>query len=103
MVLDYMIDMPCEPKRRLGFEPMLAKLRLLARVRYAEGLTEDQAAEARQAMYDLQPLTFHCARCPANAAGQEFGCYGCVYEPVSLEAEEWLMDRLPETLSEKQA
>jgi len=101
MVLDYIIDMPCEPKRRLGEEALLGRLRLLAHARYAEELAPEDAAGARQAMFDLQPLAFHCARCPANASGHEFGCYGCVHEPVSIEAEEWLMDRLPLGLSEK--
>jgi hypothetical protein len=103
MVLDYLIDIPCEPRRRLGLEALLARLRLLARARYSETLNPEEAAAARTAMFDLQPLMFHCGRCPANAAGHEFGCYGCLHEPVSIEAEEWLYDRLPLTLSEKRA
>jgi hypothetical protein len=95
MPVDFMIDLPCEPKRRLGEAALLDRLRQLSEFREAPSPTAEDAAAARELAFELRAVSFHCARCPANAMGEEFGCYGVVPLPFSAEAEEWLVDLLP--------
>ncbi|HEU4754379.1 MAG TPA: hypothetical protein VFU47_14825 [Armatimonadota bacterium] len=100
MPVDYLLEFPCEPKRRLGRERLLELLRRLPRFRGEEATSGLAADEARDAGFQLRPLAFHCARCPANHAGREFGCFDAVELPLSAEAEEWLVELLPVSLKE---
>jgi hypothetical protein len=99
MVVEYTIEAACEPKRKLGREGLLERLRCLARLREDDAPGKEAALEARKADFQLRPLAFHCARCPANHARRPFGCFGVIQGPISQEAEEWLVDLLPETLT----
>jgi hypothetical protein len=103
IAIDYLVEFPCEPKRRLGREGLLALLRRLARFRGEAAAWGDAAVQARDAEFELRPLAFHCVRCPANHAGREFGCYEALQLPVSAEAEEWLMELLPAALKGRES
>src|SRR5690349_21103299 len=94
MAIDYFLDLPCEPKRRLGADGLLERLRRLERLVPA-GKGAAGAGEALDVGFDLRPVAFHCGRCPGNHAGRQFGCFGSVHFPLSCEAEEWLVKLLP--------
>lgn len=98
MLIQYSVDLPCEPKRRLGGGTLGDRLRHLTRVVSDPEPTPGDVAYARRAEFQLRPLAFHCSKCPANFAGRAFGCFGFLQSPFSEEAEEWLMNLLPETL-----
>lgn len=98
MQIDFWIDFPCEPKRRLGVDGLRARLRDLSGLDARAGVTEEAATRALEAGFALRPLAFHCGRCPANVHRREFGCIGSAPLPVSGAAEEWLVSLLPETL-----
>jgi hypothetical protein len=101
MVIDYVVEFPCEPRRRLGREGLLERFRRVDRAG-AGPVSEEQAAQAREAVFELRPLAFHCAQCPANHADREFGCMGAVHAPISREAERWLISHLPTVLKGEQ-
>ncbi len=94
----YWIDWSCEPKRQLGIEGLRRRLRELERLSAGSAVTEDEATRALEAGFALRPLAFHCGRCRANHRRREFGCLGALPLPLSARAEEWLMERLPQTL-----
>lgn len=98
MVIDYVIEFPCEPKRRLRSPGLLTLLRRLERTQEGRTLSKLEIAEAREAEFRLRPLAFYCARCPANHLGESFGCYGRIQAPISAEAEEWMGSLLPVSL-----
>jgi hypothetical protein len=102
MEIDYVIEFPCVPKRRLRSPGLLTLLRRIERFRSAEQPGKAEAAEAREADFRLRPLAFHCARCPANHAGGSFGCHGRLETPISAHAEEWLGDLLPASLTPRE-
>lgn len=98
MRIEYAVELPCEPRRRFGEDGLRHRLRCLQQGRSA--LPGDpRAAAARQATFELRPLAFHCTRCPANFLDHEFGCSGSIAVPLSPEAEEWLIGRLPSRLN----
>lgn len=101
MVIDYVIEFPCEPKRRLRSPGLLTLLRRIERSQDGQPVGKLEAAEAREAEFRLRPLAFHCGRCPANHRGEAFGCYGRIQAPISAEAEEWLGSLLPLSLRPK--
>ncbi|MBI5959203.1 MAG: hypothetical protein HY866_10740, partial [Chloroflexi bacterium] len=45
---------------------------------------------------ELTPWRAYCADCPANLTGQHFGCVGTINYPISIRAERWLLDQLPD-------
>jgi hypothetical protein len=98
MEIDYVIEFPCVPKRRLRSPGLLTLLRRIERFRTAEHPGKAETAEAREADFRLRPLAFHCTRCPANHAGESFGCHGRLQSPISAEGEEWLAGLLPSSL-----
>jgi len=101
--IEYVVELPCEPKRQFGTDGLRERLRVLERVRAAEVVAGPDAHAAMQAGYDLRPVAFHCARCPANHRQEAFGCFGTVGTPVTVEAEEWLAELLPPTMNPKKA
>ena len=103
MQIDFWIDYPCEPKRKLGVDGLRARLRDLSRLDARSGVTEDEATRALEAGFALRPLAFHCGRCPANVQRREFGCIGTARLPLSGTAEAWLMGLLPESLKPAEA
>lgn len=46
----------------------------------------------------LDSLSRHCNGCPANLRGTAFGCGGAIQYPISRDAEQWLVSRLPDDL-----
>lgn len=44
----------------------------------------------------LSELDGECKGCPANVSGRSFGCIAKVDYPISKEAEDWLLARLPD-------
>ncbi len=106
MVIDYSIELPCEPKRHFGSDGLLTRLQNLDTTRAGAGQAEQAAlaaAVAVEAGYELRPLAFHCKKCPANAIRKPFGCYGSVVFPLTVEGEEWLMNLLPQSLDPQEA
>lgn len=99
MAIDYTLEFACEPKRRFGLEGLSDRLRLLEDLHGELALTPEQTASVREVVFELRPLAFHCAKCPANHRNREFGCFGRVETPISEEAEDWLSELLPLTLT----
>lgn len=123
MAIDYTIEYDCAPRRELTTDGILERLKGEERAQTIislfrkngdqrppsqmgfeftrstpEGdeetrviIVQDLLDEAEQ----LKPLAHHCQGCPANISGNPFGCVGFIQYPISLKAEEWLMDRLP--------
>jgi len=102
MVIDYVIEFPCEPKRRLLSPGLLTLLRRIERCQDGPPTGKLEAAEAREADFRLRPLAFHCARCPASRRAEAFGCVGRIQVPISAEAEEWLGSLLPVSLKPRE-
>jgi hypothetical protein len=102
MVIDYVIEFPCEPKRRLRSPGLLTLLRRIERCQDGRPAGKLEAAEAREAEFRVRPLAFHCARCPANHRREAFGCYGRIQGPISTEGEEWLGSLLPVSLKPRE-
>lgn len=98
MAIDYTLELPCEPKRKLGLEGLSDRLRLLEDLQTELDLTPEQMASVREVVFELRPLAFHCSKCPANHRNREFGCFGRVETPLSEEAEDWILELLPPTL-----
>lgn len=65
-------------------------------------LNVESGNQTRQVPYEeflaeaapLLPLESHCLGCPANFRGRSFGCIGVLNYPVTLAAQQWLLDRL---------
>lgn len=106
MVVDYCIDLSCEPKRQFGRGGLLQRLQSLDNY-HTSPEVGSQAAQATtlalEAGFELRPMAFHCKGCPANATRKPFGCFGTVIFPISAEAEEWLINLLPTTLDRQEA
>ena len=126
MGIDYVLDLTCTPKQEIGTERLVALVKarsradaVLAMVR--QGGDERPTGELHfdvvlrtrdgsqrrsvsvQSLYDeaaaLEPERGHCTACAINHAPDGFGCYLTVPYPISEAAEEWLMSRLPKTLT----
>lgn len=123
MAIDYMIDYDCLPRRSLGIEGIIERLKGRERADIIIGLfrrngdnrspkemgfemvrTAADGSEERQiiivqhlldAADELKPYEQHCVGCPANLHGRPFGCIGHISFPISGEAELWLLDQLP--------
>jgi hypothetical protein len=96
--IDYQIDLDCAPKRQFGSAGLQDRLRRIERAR-RDGAGSERLAEAREDAFQLRPLRFHCLRCPANATGKAYGCFGTVRTPISSAGEEWLVQLLPPELT----
>lgn len=123
MAIDYVIDWPCVPKEALSTPGILARLKARERAGAIIQLYRDHGDERTPAEMgfemarrlpngeeevrivivqelideatELEPFTEHCIGCPANRAGQAFGCFGAINYPISQAAEFWLLKRLP--------
>jgi hypothetical protein len=121
--IDYIIHYDCEPKRALTTAGLLERLkgrdqaravielyrdegdqRPLSKIgfervrRLPDGTQESELVIAQDlvdAAEELTPWEAHCAGCPANRTGIPFGCTGTINYPISIQAERWLLDRLP--------
>lgn len=102
MTIDYAIELPCEPKRQLGAGAIRGMLRLMEEARATRQPSAELRSAARVAGYELRPLAYHCARCPASPEDEAFSCFGAVQLPISAEAEAWLHALLPASLKPKE-
>jgi len=63
-----------------------------------DGVTKQSPMTLEQLFALVQPIekyTEHCKDCPSNIANRPFGCFAKINYPISKEAEEWLLSRLP--------
>lgn len=123
MAIDYVIDYDCIPKQTLTTDGILERLKGEERARKIIQLfrnngddrppsrmgfeftrsTPDGNEETKvivvqellDAAAELRPLEHHCEGCPANRTGRPFGCAGFIQYPISVQAEAWLLDRMP--------
>jgi hypothetical protein len=98
MLIQYSVDLPCEPRRRLGATTLANRLRHLTELVSSPCQAPGDIEYARRAEFQLRPYAFHCSRCPANFAGRAFGCHGLLQCPLSADGEEFLASLLPDTL-----
>lgn len=125
MGIDYVIDLDCEPKRVLGVATILDLVKSrdrgmaalqLARTskgtRVPTALPVETVVRGRierveettvQSLLDraapLDAQASHCVSCPANRESSTgYGCYRSIPYPIPVEAEEWLLMRLPDDL-----
>lgn len=98
MALHYILELPCEPKRRFGAERLFTVLRINASLDEITPRTPEQATAESEMRFQLEPLSVHCRDCPANHQSERFGCWGWVELPVSAAAERWLALHLPQRL-----
>ncbi|GAB1420686.1 hypothetical protein MASR2M15_07970 [Anaerolineales bacterium] len=123
MGIDYSIALACEPKKALGSEGIMMRIKgqeraeTIIRMFRESGDTRPVSeigfelvrntaqGEETQIVYvqelldevaDLDPYRSACIACPANMRGQDFGCMGFISYPISGEAEAWLLNRLPQ-------
>ncbi|NWF70975.1 MAG: hypothetical protein HXY40_17965 [Chloroflexi bacterium] len=123
MAIDFIIDHTCEPKRILGTDGIVERLKgeeraatIIAMFRKngdnrppsemgfeftrstPEGEKEKKIVVVQDlldAAAELKPLEVHCQGCPANRTGKRFGCIGFIQYPVSARGEAWLLNQLP--------
>ena len=123
MAVDSVIELDCLPKRVLGAEGILERLK--ERQRAAEVIAWFRAAgdsrspdqmgfefsrsvpgqDSGKQLIVVQDLldhaaaldeqAGHCLGCPANIAGTAYGCVSFIDYPISANAEVWLLERLP--------
>lgn len=124
MAIDTSIDYACKPKKQLTTPGILARLKGRDRARRIIKLYRDNndnrpydqmgfeftrntpdGAEATEVIMvtdllneaaALEEHEHHCAGCPANLAGQPYGCFGRVSYPLSDHGERWLLLQLPQ-------
>lgn len=101
MVIDYVIELPCEPKRRLRPPGILTLLRRVERA-HSRHADDQTIAAAREASFRLRPLEFHCKRCPASHADAPFSCHGRVRAPLTPAVDDWLLAQLPPSLTARE-
>jgi hypothetical protein len=128
MAIDHVVSLDCAPKRALGVEGLVDRIKARARaegvIRFArehgdqrpvesltfkigmmgaKGIVEEREASVSSLLQHSAALEQHrsaCASCPANRGRREgFGCYQTINYPIRASTEEWLVRRLPPTLS----
>jgi hypothetical protein len=123
MGIDHVIDLECVPKQMFTTAGILTRLKARERAstilklfrdngdqrpaaemgfemvrRMSDGTEETQVVIVQDLLDDagqLDPVSHHCAGCPANRIGQPFGCFGYINYPISQAAELWLLKQLP--------
>lgn len=61
--------------------------------------SEIRIADALLEAAPLQELAVHCRDCQVNLQSADFGCGGAIRYPISEQAENWLLSRLPADLN----
>ena len=123
MAIDYVIEFECEPKRQLSTTGILERIKEKQRAdeviqwfraagdersptqmgfEFSRSTPADSGDKQLIVVQDLldhaaalDDHAHHCHGCPANRAGQPFGCVGFVSYPIAAQTESWLLDRLP--------
>ena len=118
-----MIELDCPPKRALGSAGILERLKERRRAReviewfraagdqrppaqmgfeFSQSTPGDSGDKQLIVVQDLldhaatlDEHAEHCQACPANRAGQAYGCAGFIQYPITALAEAWLLERLP--------
>lgn len=127
MAIDHVVNLDCAPKRALGVEGLVdrvkARWRAESVIRFAreqgdqrpldaitftigvmgpQGAVEEREASVSSLLQhsaSLEPHRSTCATCPANRGKRDgFGCYESINYPIRASTEEWLVRRLPPTL-----
>lgn len=127
MAIDHVVSLDCAPKRALGVEGLVDRIKARSRaegvIRFArehgdtrpveaitfkigmmgpKGVFEEREASVSSLLQHsaaLEPHRGACATCPANRGKREgFGCYQSINYPIRASTEEWLVQRLPPTL-----
>jgi hypothetical protein len=124
MGIDYIVHYDCAPKRALTLAGLMGRLKGRDRAEAVIQLYRDQGdprppsqmgfemvrrlpdgseqaeiivvQDLLDAAEELVPWEGHCEGCPANRTGQPFGCVGTINYPISVQAERWLLDQLPD-------
>jgi len=122
--VDYVQDRDCRVKQQLGLDTLVNLLKSRAQaealraqfeekgedpesatitrvVLYPSGPVEEVVgmAELMKSAEALEPLAPLCDGCTANFRQTPFGCCGYINYPISDAEEQWLMARLPASLS----
>ncbi|MDR7269339.1 hypothetical protein J2X20_001968 [Pelomonas saccharophila] len=80
-------------------ETLATKCTVEIAVKGPDGLAIQTQVTIGQLLDMIEPLSEldgECKGCPANVSGRSFGCIGKVNYPISKEAEDWLLARLPD-------
>jgi hypothetical protein len=124
MGIDYVVDYDCPPKQTVTLPGLMGRLKGRDRAeaiielyrrngdhrpvaemgfemarRLPDGTEEVEIVlvqDLLDAAEDLVSLEGHCEGCPANRIGVPFGCIGTINYPISVAAERWLLDQLPD-------
>jgi hypothetical protein len=126
MGIDYVLDLGCPPKEKLGTEGLIDLVKARSRAETILDLVrrEGDAREAEDIRFEvvlqtpdgdrtrdvsvqelldeaavLEPLRPHCAGCPVNRDAPGFGCYRSIPYPIPADAEAWLLGLLPDDLT----
>lgn len=128
MAIDYVVTFDCAPKRALGALGLVDRIKARSRaegvIRFArehgdkrpaeaitfkvgvmgpKGMVEEREASVSSLLQHSAALEQHrssCASCPANRGKRDgFGCYDSINYPIRASTEEWLVRRLPPTLT----
>jgi hypothetical protein len=132
MAIDYFGIFPCKVRESLPDGELLAKIKSRNQANAAldvmrnnlqvsgsgsesewtvktVALTSDGPKERVVRIHDLlreaaplDALGVHCSGCAANVRNTAFGCGGAIRYPISVQAEHWLLSRLPSDLSSPQ-
>lgn len=95
---DFAIEQFTQAAPRMELARMVNECTVTALVRTPEGVAREMPVTIAQMLSMVAPLEelkSACVGCPANVAGRSFGCIGAINYPVTREAEEWLVARLP--------
>jgi hypothetical protein len=129
MAVDYFVQFPCKVREQVSDPQLLQMLKardranavldamrknpatdlskpesewsVVLRVQGPNGVV-DRPVKIHEMLVEARPLdvlSVHCDTCPANLRRTAFGCGGAIHYPISQEAEEWLLSRLPDKLS----
>lgn len=122
MGVDYAVDLPCAPRTTFGTQAIVGMLKARKRADAVERMLRErgddrpahqltfetvvnrpegpvretvtvQSLRDRASLLDTQSR--HCEHCVARVHPEAYGCVGYVTYPLSVNAEKWLMARLP--------
>lgn len=123
MAIDYIIEYDCPPKAHLSPGGILERVKEKERAHtvinwfrqagdqrppsemgfeFSRSSLHEAASKQLIVVQDLldhaavlDEYAHHCVACPANRSGAPYGCIGAIKYPISVEAEAWLLNRLP--------
>ena len=125
MGVDYVVDLPCEPKQALGTQTIVDLIKARARAERVRDLFRAQGdsgplsemtfetvtlrpegpvrelvsvASLLESAAALDPHTAACEGCVGRSEARAFGCIGHVTYPLRAATEAWLLEQLPDAL-----